>query len=114
MEISMCINRAKNIVHDFSLFYKKKSFLSGSTKNHTIRMKNRHYAVIALLFVANAFLNYSGFAQANFELAERFTGEKTGKMVGSTQVFPRWIEDTDRFWYIYENGNGKNWYYVDA
>lgn len=77
-------------------------------------MKNRYYAVIALLFVVNAFFNYSGFAQANFELAERFTGEKTGKMVGSTQVFPRWIEDTDRFWYIYENGNGKNWYYVDA
>jgi dipeptidyl aminopeptidase/acylaminoacyl peptidase len=52
--------------------------------------------------------------QANFEAAERFTGEKMEKLIGNTSVFPRWIEDTDRFWYTYENNEGKNWYYVDA
>ncbi|MEO1021134.1 MAG: DPP IV N-terminal domain-containing protein [Bacteroidota bacterium] len=51
--------------------------------------------------------------QANFELAERFTTQNMQKMVGSTNVFPRWIEDSDRFWYQYETGEGKNWYYVD-
>ena len=52
--------------------------------------------------------------QANFEAAERFTGEKMEKLIGNTSVYPRWIEDTDRFWYTYENSEGKNWYYVDA
>lgn len=52
--------------------------------------------------------------KANFELAERFTTAKMQKMVGSTSVFPRWIEDTNSFWYTYENSNGKNWYYVNA
>lgn len=55
------------------------------------------------------------FAQkANFELAERFTTQMMDKMVGSTSVNPIWIEDTDQFWYTYENSNGKNWYFVDA
>lgn len=51
---------------------------------------------------------------ANFKLAERFTTEKMSKMVGSTSVNPRWIEDTNNFWYSYENSTGKNWYYVNA
>ncbi len=33
--------------------------------------------------------------KANFEMAERFTSQNMSKMVGSTRVFPRWIEDTD-------------------
>lgn len=56
-----------------------------------------------------------GFArQANFEAAERFTGEKMEKLIGNTSVYPRWIEDTDNFWYTYENEAGKNWYFVNA
>ena len=77
-------------------------------------IRNRYYLTAALILFLSAFSNYSGFAQANFEMAERFTGERMNKIVGSTQIFPRWIEDTDRFWYIYENKDGKNWYYVDA
>ncbi len=52
--------------------------------------------------------------KANFELAERFTTQMMQKMVGSTTVNPRWIEDTDTFWYTYESSEGKNWYFVDA
>lgn len=60
-------------------------------------------------------ISSSLFAQkANFELAERFTTEKMSKMVGSTSVAPRWIEDTNNFWYSYENSTGKNWYYVNS
>ena len=56
-----------------------------------------------------------GFAQqADFESAERFTTQMMQKMVGSTEVDANWIEDSDRFWYSYENMEGKNWYYVDA
>jgi len=56
------------------------------------------------------------FAQqkANFELAERFTADKMQKMTGSTFLNANWIEDEDRFWYEWENGDGKKWVYVDA
>ncbi|MDR9417455.1 DPP IV N-terminal domain-containing protein [Gracilimonas sp.] len=56
----------------------------------------------------------SNAQNANFEAAERFTGDKMSKIVGSTSVYPRWIEDTDNFWYTYENNEGKQWYYVDS
>ncbi|MEX0722659.1 MAG: DPP IV N-terminal domain-containing protein [Gracilimonas sp.] len=52
--------------------------------------------------------------QANFDAAERFTGEKMDKLIGNTSVYPRWIEDTNNFWYTYENDKGKNWYFVNA
>ncbi|HET6527123.1 MAG TPA: DPP IV N-terminal domain-containing protein [Balneolaceae bacterium] len=53
-------------------------------------------------------------AQANFELAEQFTTQRMQKMVGSTYVYPHWIEDQNRFWYSYETAEGKNWYMVNA
>lgn len=51
---------------------------------------------------------------ANFELAERFTADKMQKMTGSTYLNANWIEDEDRFWYEWEDGDGKKWVYVDA
>lgn len=66
---------------------------------------------IALLFG----LSVSGFSQnANFELAERFTADRMQKMTGSTSLNPNWIENEDRFWYEWEDGDGKRWMYVDA
>lgn len=52
--------------------------------------------------------------QANFELAERFTTQKMTKLIGTTSVNPRWIDDTDNFWYEYKNEEGNNWYYIDV
>lgn len=52
--------------------------------------------------------------KANFELAERFTADNMQKMTGSTYLNPNWIEDEDRFWYEWEDSNGKRWMYVDA
>ncbi len=51
--------------------------------------------------------------QANFELAERFTTQKMEKLIGSTDVIPNWIEDSDNFWYEWEDARGANWFYVD-
>ncbi len=65
--------------------------------------------MLTLLVVPNLFAQ-----KANFELAERFTTQMMDKMVGSTGVFPIWIEDTDQFWYTYQNSEGRNWYFVDA
>jgi len=56
------------------------------------------------------------FAQqkANFELAERFTADNMQNMTGSTFLNANWIEDEDRFWYEWEDSDGKKWVYVDA
>ncbi|RNC79717.1 MAG: S9 family peptidase [Balneola sp.] len=59
------------------------------------------------------FSTSSSAQKANFEQAERFTSQKVGKLIGSTSVFPRWIEDTNQFWYEYETNEGTNWYFVD-
>ncbi len=69
--------------------------------------------VIAVFFTA-LFTSSSYAQQANFEAAERFTGEKMEKLIGNTSVWPRWIENTNNFWYTYENADGKNWYFVNA
>ena len=65
---------------------------------------------IALLFFPKADARQA----PNFELAERFTADKMQKMTGSTFLRTNWIEDEDRFWYEWEDGNGKKWVYVDA
>jgi hypothetical protein len=36
------------------------------------------------------------------------------KMTGSTFLRANWIEDEDRFWYQWEDGDGKRWVYVNA
>jgi dipeptidyl aminopeptidase/acylaminoacyl peptidase len=53
-------------------------------------------------------------AQANYEMAERFTEQMMEKMTGDTQVYPRWIEDQNRFWYNFDSQEGERWYFVDA
>jgi dipeptidyl aminopeptidase/acylaminoacyl peptidase len=70
-------------------------------------------AIALCLIPISANAQDAAATKANFELAERFTTQKMDKMVGSTSVRPRWIEDTDRFWYEYKTGEGVNWYYVD-
>jgi dipeptidyl-peptidase 4 len=52
-------------------------------------------------------------AEANYQLASRFAPKKLDKMIFSTSVDPHWLKKSDRFWYVYETPNGKNWYIVD-
>jgi dipeptidyl aminopeptidase/acylaminoacyl peptidase len=67
-------------------------------------------AVLMLVFT----LNIDAQAQANFELAERFTAQNMTKLTGSTSVNARWIDDEDRFWYQWNGTDGKRWEFVDA
>jgi len=55
-----------------------------------------------------------GPGSANYELAARFAPYKVSDLVHSTRVSPRWIEDSDRFWYQWESSTGTNYYLVDA
>ena len=73
---------------------------------------NRYFSPLFLVLMLFAGTSYA--QKADFEQAERFTTQMMEKMVGSTEVDPEWIEDQDRFWYTYENSDGKHWYFVDA
>ena len=55
----------------------------------------------------------AGAGPANYELAARFAPYRIQEMVHSTSVDPRWIEGTDKFWYEWENADGKFFYIVD-
>ena len=51
--------------------------------------------------------------KANYNLAARFAPKKLDKMIFSTSVDPHWLKNCDRFWYVYDTPQGKNWYIVD-
>ncbi|HWW38740.1 DPP IV N-terminal domain-containing protein, partial [Pedobacter sp.] len=51
--------------------------------------------------------------KANYQLASRFSPNKLKKIVYSTTVDPHWLKLSNRFWYVYETPNGKQWYLVD-
>ncbi len=51
---------------------------------------------------------------ANYDLAGRFAPYKIDRLIYSTAVRPRWIDDgSDRFWYEWETSGGKTYYLVD-
>ena len=58
-------------------------------------------------------IRVGGPGSANFELAARFAPYKVSDLVHSLRVTPRWIEDTDRFWYEWETSAGRHFYLVD-
>jgi dipeptidyl-peptidase-4 len=51
--------------------------------------------------------------KANYELASRWTASKAGKIIFDVAVTPHWLEDGDRFWYVYENAAGRRFVIVD-
>ncbi len=51
--------------------------------------------------------------KANYELASRWTASKSGKIIFDVAVTPHWLEDGDRFWYVYENSKGRRFLLVD-
>ena len=55
----------------------------------------------------------SKVTKANYELASRWTPSKTGKIIFDLNVNPRWLEDGDRFWYVFENSKGRRFVMVD-
>ena len=54
-----------------------------------------------------------GPGSANFEMAARFAPYKVRDLLHSTRVQPRWVGDTQKFWYQWENSGGTHYYLVD-
>jgi hypothetical protein len=51
--------------------------------------------------------------KANYTLAARFAPKKLDKMIFSLAVDPHWLKQSNKFWYIYETSEGKQWTLVD-
>jgi dipeptidyl-peptidase 4 len=70
-----------------------------------------------LLMVLGGFLSFcqaqEPVTKANYNLAARFSPKKLDRMIFSTSVDPHWLKNSNRFWYVYETPNGKNWWLVD-
>ncbi len=66
----------------------------------------------AILCAADAKTEPVKVQKANYELAQRWTAAKVGKLVFDTQVTPHWLEG-DRFWYSYETSHGRQFLLVD-
>jgi dipeptidyl aminopeptidase/acylaminoacyl peptidase len=49
----------------------------------------------------------------NYDLAAQWTAQKVSKLVFDTNVTPRWLEGSDRFWYAYQTREGRRFYFVD-
>ncbi|RGG46693.1 S9 family peptidase [Odoribacter sp. AF21-41] len=60
---------------------------------------------------------FGGEAQqkANYKLAEKLRNVSFGSLIGkySMSVFPKQINDTDKFWFEFTTEEGKNFYFVD-
>jgi dipeptidyl-peptidase-4 len=65
-------------------------------------------AVIGMLWAENI-----PITKANYELPARFTPNKMKKLVFSTYVDAHWLKHSERFWYIFETTEGKNFILVD-
>jgi dipeptidyl aminopeptidase/acylaminoacyl peptidase len=51
--------------------------------------------------------------KANYTLAARFAPKKLDKMIFSLSVDPHWLKQSNKFWYIFETSEGKQWTIVD-
>src|SRR5690606_35102242 len=80
--------------------------------NSDSTMRRFLFSLLLLTLVFNA-SSQNSTSKANYQLASRFSDKKINKMVFSTSVDPHWLKKSDRFWYVYETPNGKNWYIVD-
>src|ERR1043165_1423143 len=66
---------------------------------------------VCLFIIANA--QNDKEVKANYMLASKFSPAKLDKMVFSTSVDPHWLKRSNRFWYSFQNTDGRKWYIVD-
>ena len=72
---------------------------------------------LASAFLAAAYVAPSAQSRStpkpNYELAADWTAQKVGRLVFDTNVTPRWLETSDRFWYAFQTREGRKFYLVD-
>jgi dipeptidyl aminopeptidase/acylaminoacyl peptidase len=80
-------------------------------------MKNIYHRMVKGLVVVGCLLLAPTVSNAqetgNFELAERFSATNVSQKVGSTSISAQWLKDADKFWYQWNDGDGRRWMYID-
>lgn len=71
--------------------------------------------LLLLLSLVFAFMGGDAQQKANYKLAEKLRNVSLGSLIGkySMNVFPKQINDTDKFWFEFTTEEGKNFYFVD-
>jgi dipeptidyl aminopeptidase/acylaminoacyl peptidase len=71
------------------------------------------FAAMFLSAIAPASAQIQGAERANFEQAEKFTGNYLNQFIYSRTLTPGWIGETDFFWYSYQKSDGWHYYLVN-
>jgi dipeptidyl aminopeptidase/acylaminoacyl peptidase len=67
------------------------------------------------LWLLSLCIGCSLFAQkANYAQAAKFSSKRLDKMLFTLNADIHWLKGSDKFWYMYETSEGKQWYFVDA
>ncbi len=69
--------------------------------------------IVSVLLVAAVAAGQEKVQKANYEQAARFSAKRVGQMVFSTQMWPSWFRDSDKFWYDWTTPEGTKYYIVD-
>jgi len=80
-----------------------------------MRKKHLSLGLIVFLLLATGLIGAENIpiTKANYELPARFTPNKMKKLVFSTYVDAHWLKHSERFWYIFETTEGKNYILVN-
>lgn len=70
-----------------------------------------HCFFVTLVFLSTA--QSINAQQANFAAAEKYDIARLKGKVGSDRVLPFFFKNSDRFWFVFDDEAGKNYYYVD-
>ena len=57
--------------------------------------------------------HHSAKVAPNWELAERWTPARVGKLLFDTSITPHWFELSEKFWYSFQTTDGTHWWVVD-
>ncbi len=69
--------------------------------------------ILALISFSALLAQQTPVTSANYDQAERFSPKKINRMVYSTNIRANWFENSDKFWYEWQDSQGTNYYIVD-
>ena len=74
----------------------------------------KRFSLCFFIFFTLTTLSQNLVPKPNYDLASRFSTKNVAKMVHSTNVYPNWLKNGNRFWYQYKTTEGSKYYIVDA
>jgi dipeptidyl-peptidase-4 len=76
-------------------------------------MKSRPFVILSIAVIAAVAVAQSAGNKANWKLLERYSNATLGRFVYSSTVNPSFINESDKFWYVWNDAKGKRFMHVD-